>query len=193
MSAWGALAALLLGAFGIAIAADAPTGAKAATTAHAVPLANAGFEAVAGTGAGIEGWDWSVHSTPTAYTLDLDAGHPHAGKASARIRRTGNEPWGMLHQTLPRLEVAGRTLEFSAWLRTDKANGPGAMLVLRTLANGAVDRHVFMDPTVTGTQEWKRYSVRLAVPPGIHTVDAGAMLQGDGTLWIDDAELAVLP
>ncbi|MEP7061036.1 MAG: hypothetical protein ABI881_01475 [Betaproteobacteria bacterium] len=157
-----------------------------------IRLVNADFEATPGA-AGIDGWDWSVHSTPTAYTLDLDTNHPHGGKASARIRRSGNEPWGMLHQTLPRLEGGGGVLEFSAWLRTDKANGTGAILVLRTLANGSVDRYIFMDPTVTGTQDWKRYAVRLAVPAGSHVVDAGAMLQGDGTLWIDDAEIALLP
>jgi hypothetical protein len=180
---------VVLAVAGTAIAADR---SNAPQPAPAIRLLNADFEA-GPAAVGIDGWDWSVHSTPTAYTLDLDTDKPHGGHASARIRRSGNEPWGMLHQTLPRLDVRGGVLEFSAWLRTDKADGTGAILVLRTLANGSVERHVFMDPTVTGTQDWKRYTVRLAVPTGTHVVDAGAMLQGDGTLWVDDAEITLLP
>ena len=98
----------------------------------------------------------------------------------------------MVHQTLPATSMAAGTLQFSAWLKTEGASGTGAILVLRTLANGTTDRYVFMDPPVTGSQDWHRYSVRLAVPAGTQVVDAGAMLQGEGTMWFDDAELVML-
>jgi hypothetical protein len=35
--------------------------------------------------------------------------------------------------------------------------------------------------------------VRLAIPPGTSVVEVSAMLQGPGTLWVDDAKLEVLP
>jgi hypothetical protein len=188
-----AITALLLLATGMCRAADAPPSAAPAPAAHAVKLVNADFEAKPAIGGGIEGWETASHATANAYTFDLDDKVKHAGKASLRIRRNGKEPWGMAHQTLPAAGLAGRTLAFSAWLRTDKASGEGAILTLRTLAGGAVGSHVFMDPPVTGTRDWKRYSVRLAIPRSTSVVEIGAMLQGDGTLWLDDAELVALP
>ncbi|MEO6929751.1 MAG: hypothetical protein ABI190_11360 [Casimicrobiaceae bacterium] len=171
-----------------AIAAGSTTPPQAARDGLA--LRNAGFEAAAPAATNIEGWQLTVHSTPTAYGMALDTKFAHGGKASARLWRSGKEPWGMVHQTLPPGIYAGGTLEFSAWLRTDAASG--AILVLRTLANGTVDRYVFMDPPIAGTHAWQRYSVRLAIAPGPHVVDVGAMLQGDGTLWLDDATLVML-
>lgn len=185
--------ALLFAATGVCCAAEAPPSATPAPVAHAIKLVNPDFEPKPVTGGGIEGWDTSSHATANAYTFDLDDKAKHAGKASLRIRRSGKEPWGMVHQTLPAAGLAGRTLVFSAWLRTDKAIGEGAILALRTLAGGAVDSHVFMDPPVTGTRDWRRYSVRLAIPRSTSVVEIGAMLQGDGTLWLDDAELVALP
>jgi len=76
---------------------------------------------------------------------------------------------------------------------TGNADGAGAMLVMRTMAHGAVDQYVFQDPTVAATTPWKRYSVRLAIPANsTSVVEIGAMLQGGGTLWVDDVELVEL-
>ncbi len=188
MSARRALVAVLCCAAGACAAADATPPGVVRTFA----LNNAGFEAPLLADGSIAGWEATVHATPSAYAIDIDPHVAHGGKASARVHKTGSEPWGMVHQTLPAMPLAAGTLQFSAWVKTDGASGTGAILVLRTLANSTTDRYVFMDPPVTGSQEWRRYTVRLAVPAGTQVVDAGAMLQGEGTLWVDDAELVML-
>jgi hypothetical protein len=176
-------------------AADVAMAAGVATTPNAIPvvLANPGFEAKPADAVPAEGWASSVHGTANAYALELDSDVRHAGKASLRIRRIGSEPWGMIQQSLPAAGLTGRTLEFSAWLRTDHVEGDGAVLVMRTLANGAVDKVEFMAPAVTGSRGWKRYTMRFAVPRVASVLEIGAMLEGPGTLWIDDAALVVLP
>jgi len=165
----------------------------ARTPPAAIALVNAGFEAPADASGRFGGWETSGHAQGDAYRFDRDDSVHHGGGASVRIRRNSTEPWGMLHQQLAPAGLAGRRLEFAAWLRTDKVSGDGAILVIRTLANGAVDRHVFQEPALVGTHDWKRYSVSLDIPKSTSIVELGVMLQGDGTLWVDDASLVVLP
>jgi hypothetical protein len=176
-------------------AAAAAMAVGVTTTPNAIPvvLVNPDFEAKPVDSVPAEGWASSVHATANAYAFELDKDVRHAGKASMRIRRTGSEPWGMIHQSLPAAGLNGRTLEFSAWLRTDHVEDEGAALVLRTLANGAVDKVMFMSPAVTGSRDWKRYTIRFVMPRVASVVEVGVMLQGGGTLWVDDAALVVLP
>jgi hypothetical protein len=44
---------------------------------------------------------------------------------------------------------------------------------------------------LTGTHDWTRREVTLAIPGNADTVEVGAILGGPGTVWLDDAELAV--
>ena len=43
-----------------------------------------------------------------------------------------------------------------------------------------------------GTTPWTRDSIELAIPARATDVEIGAMLQGVGTMWIDDFELEVV-
>jgi hypothetical protein len=184
-----ALAAIALALSATVAAADGP----ASDAATAVPLVNPGFEAPGATPPNFPGWLGSVHSNPRAYAFAIDSSVHHAGAASLRITRVGDEPWGMITQRLAPAGLAGRTIEFAAWLKVDKATGPGGVLTISTTAHGATDRVVFLDPPLAGTRDWTKVRVRLAVPPVTSVVEVGAMLQGPGTLWVDDATLAVLP
>ncbi len=171
-----------------AFAADAPAPARGTP----IPLANPGFEEVSPSPRRFVGWQTSVHAVRDAYLFALDETKPHSGKLSMRVTRNSQEPWGAVHQNVKPQGLAGKTLEFSAWLRIEGNTGPGAVLTLRNFKAGAVDQVVTLSPPVTGTVGWKRYSVRLAIPPGTTGIEVNAMLQGDGTLWVDDAELVVL-
>jgi hypothetical protein len=187
----GAVGALAIVIGSACAAADTPQGA-APSAAIAFPLVNPGFEA-AGAPPRFPGWTTSVHSNPRAYAIALDNGVHHSGAASLRIARVGDEPWGMVTQKLAPTGLTGRTIEFSAWLKVDKATGPGAVLTIGTTAHGAIDRVVFLEPPLAGTKDWSQARVRLAVPAGTSVVEVSAMLQGPGTLWVDDATLDILP
>jgi hypothetical protein len=47
------------------------------------------------------------------------------------------------------------------------------------------------DAPVKGTTGWTRYTITLAIPERAERVEIGAMLQGKGSLWLDDVELAL--
>jgi hypothetical protein len=190
----GAVATLAVACCTTSALADMPHASAApAAAATAVTLVNPGFEAPDAAPPGFPGWTASVHSNPRAYAFAIDTGVHHAGTASLRITRVGDEPWGMITQALPPAGLTGRTIEWSAWLRIDKAAGPGAVLSIATTAHGATDRVVFLEPALAGTKDWTQARVRLAIPPGTSVVEVSAMLQGPGTLWVDDAKLEVLP
>ena len=79
----------------------------------------------------------------------------------------------------------------SGWLRTrDSAN---AGLTHHSCSPTARrSRNNFMaDAAVKGTTGWKRYTITLPVPSNAELVEIGAMMQGKGTLWLDDVELEV--
>lgn len=191
-AAWLALFAL-----GACVSPEAqPPAAETPTPAGtAVAIVNGNFDSQRpGDDGNPEGWATSQHAGDRSYEFALDPSSKHAGTQSLRIRNIGSEPFGAVHQALPAGAMRGRTVQLAAWMRTDGANGEGAMLTLRALAAGGIAAHKFMDdPAATGTREWRRYAITLAVPPNAEVVDFGAMLVGSGTLWVDSVELVLLP
>jgi hypothetical protein len=160
-----------------------------------VAIVNADFDSPRpGDDGNPEGWATSQHAGDKSYEFVLDPASRHTGTQSLRIRNIGSEPYGGVHQAVPAGAMRGRTVQLAAWLRTEGANGEGAMLTLRALAAGGLAAHKFMDdPPATGTRDWRRYAITLAVPPNAEVVDFGAMLVGSGTLWLDSVELVLLP
>ena len=93
--------------------------------------------------------------------------------------------------------MRGRTLRFSAWLRTERVTGNslggGAVLMLQAMRSGTPVAHNHMrGAAVKGTTDWQRYTITLAIPQQIDDIEIGAMLFGPGTVWLDDATLEVL-
>lgn len=183
------LAALLALAL---VAVDAPDAAAAA-----VPLVNPGFESTRpGIGGHPEGWTAIQHAGDESYDFALDSGHKHSGTQSVRIKRIGPEPYGTIMQVVDATALAGRTVRLSAWVRTDgiPASGRGgAGLVLTAMRGSSIIAHEFMKKSrLRGTGDWKRVSIELALPARTTRLEAGATLEGDGTVWIDDFELEVV-
>jgi hypothetical protein len=184
--AWRAIVVALL-------AAAVPLPALAA----AVTLVNAGFESrKAGEDGNPEGWVAIQHAGAESYAFALDDTHRKSGAQSQRITRIGREPYGSIVQMLPGAPYAGRKVRLSAWIRTDTTRdrrGGGAGLVLSAMRDGSFLAHDHMkDSRVSGTTDWKRYTIELALPPATTQLEIGAMLMGSGTMWVDDFELEVV-
>jgi len=166
--------------------------------ASPLPLVNPGFESTRpGMLGNPEGWFSIQHAGDLSYTFKLDTTNPHGGLRSVRIDNVGPEPFGAIYQQLPAAAHRGRKLRLAAWLRTDDARGSmtggGAVLMLQAMHGGApVASNHMQDAPVKGSTGWKRHAVELAVPADADQIEAGAMLHGPGTLWLDDVELVVL-
>ena len=62
--------------------------------------------------------------------------------------------------------------------------------MLAAMRGGSFLAHDFMTRSrVRGAADWQRYSIELKLPPATTRLELGAMLEGAGTLWVDDFEL----
>lgn len=171
---------------------------QAARPVASVPLANAGFESPAPSRQGApDGWVAIQHAGPLSYTFTLDGEVFRSGARSLRIDNVGPEPWGALDQVITATPWRGKTLRFSAWLRTrdakGNAHGAGAGLAMQTRHGGyVVDQVRMRTDAVGGTTDWARYEVHLEVARTADQIEVGVNLFGPGTVWIDDAALDVV-
>ena len=154
-------------------------------------LTNPGFEStVPGRRNDPEGWFSHQHAGELSYKFVLDTSDPRGGVRSLRIDNVGPEPYGAIAQSVDAAPYRGKTARLSGWVRTrDTAN---AALTLLALANGAPLANNFMaDAPIKGSTAWQRYTITLAIPSNAEFIEVGAMMQGKGTLWLDDVELGV--
>jgi hypothetical protein len=156
-----------------------------------VAVVNPGFESTApGRRGDPEGWFSFQHAGDRSYNFVLDTAEPRSGARSLRIDNIGPEPYGAIAQSLEAGPHAGKVARFSGWLRTRDTDGNGAVLTLMVLHNGLPVLQNFMaDAPVKGTTAWKRYTITLPVARNAERIEIGAMLQGKGSLWLDDVEL----
>ena len=195
LAALALLAACAAAPVPVTPAVTPPPGSVPAAHAPAPPqgvaLVNPGFESTApGRRNDPDGWFSHQHAGEVSYKFALDTTDPHSGTRSLRIDNVGAEPYGAISQTVDARPYRGRTAHVSGWLRTrDSAN---AALTIVVLANGVVLANNFMaDAPVKGTTGWKRYTVSVPVESHAEFIEIGAMMQGKGTLWLDDVDLQV--
>lgn len=185
--AGGATGGVATGAASVVASAASP----AASRAGAVALVNPGFESpIPAHRSDPPGWFTFQHAGDKSYTFTLDAADPHGGARSLRIDYIGPEPYGAVAQAFEVDAYGGKVARYTAWMRTRDAGGPGAGLTLLVLSKGAIVAQNFMnDKLVKGTTGWTRYTLTLRIPEGAGRVEVGAMLEGKGSLWLDDAVL----
>lgn len=173
----------------VAACASPPSPAPVATPAS-VALVNPGFESTApGRRDDPEGWFTFQHAVEPSYRFSVDTVDPHGGARSFRIDSTGPDIYGAIAQSVDAAPHAGKVARYSAWLRTRDTKS--AVLTMVALKGGATVSNNFMaDAPVAGTTPWTRYTITLPVPANADRIEIGAMLQGKGSLWLDDAELA---
>jgi hypothetical protein len=176
--------------------AAAPTRGSPANPSALRPVAlvNAGFES--GTTAPTEdpdGWFFYQHAGATSYLFVLDEAVRRGGARSLRIDNVGVEPYGSVAQIVAGRELSGKTVRFSAWLKTRGADDRGATLFIIAMRGGYIAAYNFMaGAAVKGTRDWARHTLTLAIPAQAEQVQVGATLEGEGTVWIDDARLEVM-
>ena len=95
--------------------------------------------------------------------------------------------FGVATGTFPLEAAAGKRVRFSGYIRTEGITRGYAGLWWRV--DGKTGPLAFdnMDKRgATGTTDWKRYDIELAVPAGAVNINFGALLTGDGAAWFDD-------
>ena len=101
--------------------------------------------------------------------------------------------FGALFQTASARQFAGKRLEFSGYIATNDAPA-GASLWLRADAS---DRTIVgfentLPRGIRGTEDWSYQSIVMDVPPEAAVLLYGAVLNGRGTLYVDDLQFRIV-
>ncbi|HEX2224630.1 MAG TPA: erythromycin esterase family protein [Thermoanaerobaculia bacterium] len=170
--------------------APAPTPAPAAASS---PFLDLGFERTGCTG------PWKVEDNLNPdYELSF-ADAAQAGSTSLRLRYRGASPWkqesqkfGVVSQPFPVEAAAGQRIRFSGYLRSEGiANGWAGLWLRVDGPDGALGFDNMEPRGVKGTTPWTRYDIELDVPAGARAIYFGALLVGDGTLWVDSLSFEI--
>jgi hypothetical protein len=172
---------------------------KAVRPLASIPMVNPGFESTKPGKVGApEGW-WAIqHAGPDSYVFEHDSKVKHSGERSIRVTNIGPEPFGSIYQTIPAIAFRGKTLRFSAWVRTEgtvgNRFGTGAGLKLHAVRGGyPLEVAEMRNDAVHGTVEWARYEIALRIPDEAEAVEVGMLVFGPGIAWLDDTALDVVP
>ncbi|WP_345438564.1 hypothetical protein [Microbacterium gilvum] len=152
-------------------------------------LPNPGFEV------GTAGW--TVTTWRGSGTVAADAAVARTGSASLKLTADANgttgSAVGVTVTGASRPLVGTGTYRVSVWCRTEQAAAPGPYLdVLFYDAAGVVvqsDRKFFAR---TGTHDWEQIAAELATPAGAARIRVDLRMEGTGTAWFDDVELALV-
>jgi hypothetical protein len=137
---------------------------------------------------------WNRDGRADRYLMYVDSEVKHGGKASASIKFNcgdDQEPWASLGQSIAADEYRGKRVRLSGWLKT--VNAGEASLWMRI--DGEQRRLGFdnmNDRAVSGTTDWKMYSVVLDVPDDAKNIFLGVLLIDKGQTWADDLAFEVV-
>jgi hypothetical protein len=164
-------------------------------------LVNGGFE-VSQPHAWLKG-DLLNETLPPGTRADMtyDTKVKHSGKSSGRISWLSNNPHLFLFYEQDMAVQAGKTYNFTGWLKTKnvtacagcdfgKGTQPGnsAVYVIQFIKPGPYTppaAQIVGIPT-TGTTGWTSHTQSVLIPPGVTGVRIQAVLYGKGTAWFDD-------
>lgn len=133
---------------------------------------------------------WSVSGTaPDEYEVRLDESAGRNGSACAVLETRAPKTSGFvsLMQTAPMSSYRGRRLQLTAWVKAKDVKGwSGLWMRIDNGKGKGVAFDNMQDRPVRGSSGWKDYSIVLDVPPEAAKASFGIILEGAGTVWVDD-------
>ncbi len=138
------------------------------------------------------GW---IGANNDGWEVGLDLSRAHSGHGAGYLRSISDAPRSsaFLGQYLKADRYRGKRVRWSAWVRQVDVRGLGGGLWLRV--DGRVPMGAsgnMLDRPLLGTSAWHQVSVVLDVPGDAIGIACGALLEGRGTLLVDDVSLDVV-
>lgn len=126
------------------------------------------------------------------YRLRLDRKVFRSGAASMRLEARGNRrrsQWVASVQMVDATAYRGQRVRLRGYLRADDVDSGGLWVRVDGILEGnyamlALDNSE--DRRIEGTSDWEPRDIVLDVPAEGVTILLGAMITGDGELWVDD-------
>jgi len=125
-------------------------------------------------------------------TLFADSLTVHGGHWSCRLER-GPEAGNSFSVLTRQLEQdrQGKTITLRGFLRTEAVDGWAGLWLRLDGDQGIVEFDNMQQRNLSGTADWKEYSITLPLNPEARRIFFGTILAGQGTAWVDDLQLLV--
>lgn len=132
-------------------------------------------------------WKPSQHTGPVSFTLDVS-------EKTARIERTGEEPWFVLKQTVKDDRLSGKTLIYRVDMKGEGLTGhygfePKAGQFTQ-LGEGGRATLAIHSPNA-GDWEWQTFVERISMPATVNRVQVGLVHQTGGVLLARNPSLVI--
>lgn len=154
-------------------------------------IQNPGFEG-GDTAGQLSGWSRVVHAGDRFY-VDLDDSQVFGGRRSLIIKNIGNPSWGGAQQLMRAERMAGREIELTAQAKVVGVTAPGFYVGLKIIQAGGEWNFIKMEDPIIGDVGWKKVSLRTTLPKETIRIEVNLILDGDGSAWVDDVQLDLLP
>ncbi|MEP7209036.1 MAG: hypothetical protein ABI920_19040 [Casimicrobiaceae bacterium] len=180
------------------VAGNGEASAATPPPGRSVALKNAGFEDGLQADGDPAAWITGQHAGVPSYVFIVDDKERHGGKRSLRIDNIGPEPFGAIYQNVPVTGLLGKSIRMKGWMKTRDAGGKrkgwGAALQLQAKKAGyPIAYNTLADHVISGTHDWTLREVVIDVPQDVDIIEVGVLLRGQGSVWLDDVVLEVLP
>ena len=125
-------------------------------------------------------------------TIFLDSEIVHGGDWSVRIERKAESQGGFtaLTKSIP-VDFQGRALELRGYMRTESVTEWAGLWLREDGEAGQVAFDNMQDRALRGTTQWTEYRITLPLAESASSVVFGALLAGEGKVWVDDLQLLV--
>jgi hypothetical protein len=137
---------------------------------------------------------WSHTSEGNGYEIDADPSVQLHGKPSAHFEalhpdQKPKEYFACIDQDFEGANYAGKRVEFSGFIKTTGVNGWIAPYMTVEVDDETVAFDNMEDRKISGTRDWKKFSIVLDVPKNATRISIGFFYTGGGNAWLN--ELAV--
>lgn len=125
------------------------------------------------------------------YDLDIDS-LAHSGEKSGKISSIGSgSSFGSIVYSIPG-NYAGKKITLEGYMKIkDVKNGHAGLILRIDGASGSLAFDNMEHKAITGTKDWKKYSITLEYPEGAKMIYLGGILVGKGEAWFDDFVLKI--
>lgn len=138
----------------------------------------------------VSNWTTSISSQGN-FEIGIDKSTRCNGHPSCCMRSKVPQPRGFaeIHQQFSAEVFRGKRLKLTAFVKVNQAKEWGGLWMRVNSPDGVVGFDNMADRAISGSNDWKRYSIVLDVPSNATEVRMGCMLTGPGELWVTDFSL----
>lgn len=125
------------------------------------------------------------------YPAIIDSAIKHGGKYSLKLYHAKKDgEFGSCSMIIPST-YTGKQIVLTGFLKTENVKGYAGLWLRLDGEKSNLGFDNMSDRGITGTNDWKEFSIKLPFSEDVQKINAGALLVGEGAIWVDDLSLQI--